>query len=407
MPENRDYAISRADPLVQPSISTPYTKTTARERSGSRYFEALESLRGLACFIVVIFHLPAWNERIFDIHIVRSGYLMVDFFFVLSGFVMCHTYASSLSTLRDLRRFILLRIGRLYPVHFTFLFVFLVIETAKYVAAMRFGIPFPNGRPFGVNNGEALMQNVFLVQALGFSGNAETFNYPSWSISTEFYTYGLFALALYFLGRRSLFLASVLAVVASDASLWTLNGEPVHWRWMLKCISGFFTGCLVYSAYRHAAKIRLHPVIQWLPLIALGLYLEVTDHAAHSDLLMAPLSAVLIFTIVQNPESATARILLARPLFWLGRISYSLYLAHASVIMLVTLLLKFLLHNPRVYEGSKSISAIHLSGFASAIVYTGTIATALCLGWLSFRYIENPGRIRSRMAVARLMEQEL
>jgi peptidoglycan/LPS O-acetylase OafA/YrhL len=48
----------------------------------------LESIRGLAAILVLFFHIPAWNARIYEINAIRNGYLMVDLFFALSGFVM-------------------------------------------------------------------------------------------------------------------------------------------------------------------------------------------------------------------------------------------------------------------------------------------------------------------------------
>ena len=49
--------------------------------------EELESIRGIAAFLIVFFHLPKWNP-ILDIGLVNNGYLMVELFFVLSGFVI-------------------------------------------------------------------------------------------------------------------------------------------------------------------------------------------------------------------------------------------------------------------------------------------------------------------------------
>ncbi len=83
--------------------------------------EELESIRGLAALLIVFHHIPKWNP-ILDTKIINNGYLMVELFFVLSGFVIFSAYANKIGDKRDLLRFQFLRFGRLYPVHLLFLF---------------------------------------------------------------------------------------------------------------------------------------------------------------------------------------------------------------------------------------------------------------------------------------------
>ena len=89
----------------------------------SKKIEELESIRGLAALLVVFFHIPKWNP-ILNIGIINNGYLMVEVFFVLSGFVIFNAYTNKINTSKDLLRFQFLRLGRLYPVHLTFLLFF-------------------------------------------------------------------------------------------------------------------------------------------------------------------------------------------------------------------------------------------------------------------------------------------
>ena len=93
----------------------------------------LESLRGLAALLVVFFHVPKWNSFL-NVGIINNGYLMVELFFVLSGFVIFNAYSNNIKSKRDLMRFQFLRFGRLYPVHILFLLILLLIEVAKYFA---------------------------------------------------------------------------------------------------------------------------------------------------------------------------------------------------------------------------------------------------------------------------------
>lgn len=157
--------------------------------------EELESIRGLAALLVVFFHIPKWNTLL-DIGIINNGYLMVELFFVLSGYVIYTAYAHKIINRNDLFRFQFLRFGRLYPVHFVFLVAFIFIEIAKYIAQSKLGITSPNTQPFRENNLTAIIQQLFLVQAIGPTHNTTTFNGPAWSISVEFYTYLVFGMCV-------------------------------------------------------------------------------------------------------------------------------------------------------------------------------------------------------------------
>jgi len=81
-------------------VSTPRAASAAK---GADFFVPLESLRGVAALIVVVYHAvwlnPVTNSRFF-----MNGALMVDFFFVLSGFVIFHSYGDRLSSFRDFGR---------------------------------------------------------------------------------------------------------------------------------------------------------------------------------------------------------------------------------------------------------------------------------------------------------------
>src|SRR5580700_6668773 len=96
------------------------------------FFGGLESLRGVAALIVVFLHIK-WANPLTSLLFFRNGYLMLDLFFVLSGFVICHNYGRKIGNTGDVGHFMFLRFGRLYPLHLFCLIVFLGIEVAKYI----------------------------------------------------------------------------------------------------------------------------------------------------------------------------------------------------------------------------------------------------------------------------------
>ncbi len=124
--------------------------------------------------------------------------MFVDFFFVLSGFVIAYAYLDSLGTPRATRTFVIRRIGRVWPLHVVLLAVFVAIEAARAIVGLARSSP----GPFFVENKApvTILFDTLLIQALGFT-RPTYWNTPAWSISTEFWTYLVFAL-LCFGGRR-------------------------------------------------------------------------------------------------------------------------------------------------------------------------------------------------------------
>lgn len=101
--------------------------------NSKQFFGELESLRGIAALTVVLFHVNQlhWINPVTTHRFFGNGGLMVDLFFVLSGFVICHNYSQKIRSLKNIGRFMFLRLGRLFPLHFFFLLVFLGVEIAK------------------------------------------------------------------------------------------------------------------------------------------------------------------------------------------------------------------------------------------------------------------------------------
>jgi len=97
-----------------------------------KHFRVLDSWRGIAALLVAIFHLNVYSA-IYPLDFIRNAYLFVDFFFVLSGFVITHSYAGRLGTLEDLGSFAVKRLGRLWPLHVVVLLAFVAVESAKAV----------------------------------------------------------------------------------------------------------------------------------------------------------------------------------------------------------------------------------------------------------------------------------
>jgi len=361
------------------------------DSSGSRIVE-LESLRGIAALLVVMFHIPHWNTDLYEINFIRNGYLMVELFFVISGFVICRAYSGRIQSAGDLLRFQFLRFGRLYPVHLLFLILFLILEFFKYVLAKSTGLRPYVAAPFELNDLTAFVQHMFLVQAIGPSGRMLTFNAPAWSISTEFYTYLLFGLVVLCAGRLKQMLFLCLAFVAILLLIFRLGGG---YDSLLGCVGGFFVGCCVAELVERA-KVRIPSVVSSVFALMLILFLSFKTDQRY-DLLVICITALLIFSLVLGPGGYLGWFLSGKIFVWLGSISYSLYMSHVFVIYLTEQILRRLIGFRPAVEGGQF--SLQVPIWSAVVAYGVTILVILLISQIVHECIEKPAREKSRQIV--------
>lgn len=354
---------------------------------------SLESVRGIAAFLVVLYHVPGWNRTLYEVAIVRNGYLMVELFFVLSGFVIFRTYSTRLHTLGDLARFQFLRFGRLYPVHVLMLLTYVALETLKFVAATRFGLHAATSEAFVENNGWAFLQHLALLQAIGPLGRAETFNIPAWSISVEFYTYLLFgALLLLLKGRR--LLVAVGLVLSLTSLVLLATGNTFGWQYLLRGVAGFFLGCGISLL---TERRRLPLARGSAPAAAAALVLFLSLKKPHeADVAVFVFSAALVLCLVADGGSSRGA-LSARPVRWLGDISYSLYMTHAIVLWVANQTIRIAFRAPQsLVEG---VMTPQLSLGAALAATLLCLLLSLAVAQAMSALVERPWRLRSRRFV--------
>lgn len=358
----------------------------------SQDLPSLTPLRGLAAVWVVIYHYDIWAP---SAHlsayspIIDKGYLAVDLFFMISGFVMTHVYHHAF--VRDFRgdylRFIGARIARLYPLHILILLLFLATalssRTADYIATGDFSpIPLTGARSIS-----AFFANLLMLQ--GIKASELSWNYPAWSISIEFMAYLLFPLLLPIIWEASPKLKAALAAVLLGllSYLMLLTNDYFN-QWdgpttLLRCMPEFILGMLMYSLYRSG---RLHHCMT-TDAAAFGLLaaLLVLLQIGMSDFLTVVVFALFILAAVGNEGRAT-RLLNAGPLLWLGAVSYSLYLAHGLVQFGATRLLSA--------EGIDNRDA--LSHLSSLLLVGAMVLIAFGIGALTYATVERIARRRLR-----------
>ncbi len=166
-------------------------------QSKTSYLANLTPLRGIAALLTVIFHVDLMIGgggdmllKFKDSMLINKCYLMVDFFFVLSGFIMCHVYGGWFQnrvTGADFKRFTIARFARVYPLH---------VFTLAFIVAARLiflGAGDVDSSPFAAASytWSSIPTNLLLIQSMNVH-NWFTWNNAAWSISTEWWMYMLF-----------------------------------------------------------------------------------------------------------------------------------------------------------------------------------------------------------------------
>jgi len=367
-----------------------------------KFFPALESLRGVAALVVIIYHV-GWMSPFYEIGFIRNGALMVDIFFVLSGFVMVHCYGQRLGGSTRFWGFVSSRLWRIYPLHLLMLFVFLGIEILKYIAELNFGII--SGTPaFSKSNEESFVYHLFLLHSL--IQDHGSFNFPSWSISTEFYTYIVFAFTVVFLKKKNF--SSIIFVIIAGLSLFkiiALGHTSLTFDYqdsIYRCLYGFFVGAFAYKVYQKISAVNElknnQSIVLFLfflisILLVYGLSIK---HDNYIEFFIPPLAAILILLLALYPKCVVTKAFCWRPLLWLGKVSYSMYMIHMVFIWAFSAFMQTVLKTPKVTIESND-TVIMSSMLGGAFLTFFLLICVLCTSHFTYKYIENPCRKFSKL----------
>ena len=381
-------------------------------------FVVLDSWRGIAACLVALFHFDAYSH-LYGVPFLRNSWLFVDFFFVLSGFVIAANYQQRLLDGFGMGRFLLLRLGRLYPLHFAMLVLFVGSELLKVlrrilIPASLWAInpvaPFstPQQAP------DTILANLLLVHSLHLY-DFLTWNIPSWSISTEFYTYGVFAACLIGL-RRHAWIALLFAMIGGPVLIAILSGQNIHTEsdWgIIRCIYGFAAGVVCWNVHRRwngkLEKWLSGNIAEWCTIGFMVAFVSVSGDTLLS--LAAPYVfglVVLVFAFEAGNASAILR--LRAPTF-LGTVSYSIYMTHVFVgekLFNAGSMLANLWHvdsfTHRVING-RDFYFLGTRLWHGDIAYTVYLAMIIAMSYFTYRWIEKPAREWVRNRVQRRRQQ--
>ncbi|WP_416357751.1 acyltransferase family protein [Aureimonas phyllosphaerae] len=298
---------------------------------------------------------------------------LLDAFFMISGFVIAARYAPRMNTMGDYRRFLRRRLARLYPLHFLTLLFF-----GSIGAAGALGLVTLHDLPRW--NMADLPLHVLAVHAWGTTDRL-TFNYPSWSVSAEFFCYLLFPAVVLVWRRAGIAgLAFLLFGWIAVLEVWSYAGVFPSGHWTNADTFGAYRAFADFTAGALAAALvarRALAVTSHMPgLLALAAALLTMAIPAFVHLTLALLFlAILLIGLSEGARPrSTERLEPAMPLL---RLSFSIYILHAACEIV---LLSFLWR--RILEPQEIMSFY-------AFLPVPMLAT-IALAFLSARFVEGP-----------------
>lgn len=315
------------------------------ERAYPPVIASLTSLRFFAAIWVVALHYTQWPAGWGALPIIVKGNLAVDFFFVLSGFILAHAHIRQIATdTLGAGPFIAKRLARIYPLHLAMLIFYVLLVVSLMIA----GIRLPNPERYDPTQ---ILPNLLLVHAWQTVDHG-AWNYPSWSISAEWFAYLLFPWLAAAIFRRLARVPSRWLVVGALAWLMVSVAAcpPVlgHGYFDLHSDFGyvrimpeFVLGMTLYRFGReHDLAALAAPGVFALIVAAV---LVLAWQALSLATVMA--LALLILSAAERARQGREGVLRTAWLVYLGEVSYALYMVHLPVATL-------LLRGIRFEEGS-------------------------------------------------------
>ncbi|MEW5624800.1 acyltransferase family protein [Pseudomonas putida] len=322
----------------------------------------IQGLRAIAVFAVIFYHA--------DDSFLKAGFIGVDIFFVISGFIITDLLAKRAGKF-SFYNFYISRIKRIFPAYFVMLVVVCLLSAVLFLPYdfKIFQKSFSSAATFTSNQYFAGFGSYFgpRVDELPFL--------HTWSLAIEMQFYLLYPMLVFFTPQR--WRLCVFALLTFGLFIFsgyqTSTGAPDNLYFSLVTrMPEFLLGAVVaLSIQKRELSIVLATALGGLGAVMLFVSLIVIDrqHFPGFWSILPCVGAGLLIVARRGPANA---ILATRPMVWFGSLSYSLYLWHWPILAFI-----------RYYTGHYTLSASWLVMFVSI---------SLLLAWLSYRFVETPAR---------------
>lgn len=336
-----------------------------------KHFEVLDGLRGTASILVVVYHLMevAHPNPLYHAH------LAVDFFFMLSGYVVGYAYDNRLHTKSiTVRDFFLIRLIRLHP----------LVILGVILGALGYWLdPFAgNKQPINVELfSVAIGLGMLLLPAPSMPNRGDethSLNGPSWSLLQEYLINIVYAIFCNKLTTKILWILVCLSAIVLGVTTIAHGHLAAGWGWSsiwiapVRVCFPFFTGLLLFKT---GAKIKI-PF--GYPLLSLLIFLNFIWAFNRYNGTVEFLSVLIAFPLVvaAGVGSVVKGKFLSAVCSFSGKISYPVYIIHYPFVYIYT---------HWVYERHPSNNLVVVYGI-------GLVIFIILLSWLLLKYFDEPVR---------------
>jgi len=360
----------------------------------------LDSLRGFAAIGVALFyhyqHYIGINTyssdypfSSFGFWFFKYGWSLVDFFFVLSGFVFSYVYKEKIAQNKiGFKEYCFLRFSRLFPLHFVTLVLVAIFQWLRINTHLGYYI-------YSFNDTYHFVLNLFLVQSFGMD-RGWSFNGPSWSISCEIVAYLIFfGVTLKYrhhIWFYLIFILSGIFIANNNYHFFIINSQ------VARVLMGFFAGCFFYELnffiYKNHSRSPLGKMFKenhrpflyngLVFLLVITILLKAKFYGQDSLGNWSRIYTLIVYPgiIILAINNPFLRALLSLKIFsLLGDISYSIYLLHFPIHLIIFLVNK--------------IFNLHFD-YYSKIFFLFNFTVIILISYLSYTYFEKPVLLYSR-----------
>ena len=349
-------------------------------------FEIVQVARGVAAMMVVLYHCNSATLHFFDFTplygISRFGLFGVDFFFVLSGFIITYMHLNDLRKKSDLTIFIKKRFIRIYPIYWV-----IALLTLLYVIVVhKSRLPYTGHvlNPYTPADWVYIIKSVLLIpqQAIGLVD-------VSWTLSFEVLFYIVFAICISIGWKAAtcIFFGWIAVIILSSTGIMGTQNGFVNFLVSTNILE-FLAGCLLAYTVR-SEKVRLTVPLFAVLASAIGigsfLYLKVYQHQLNrslTDMMLIISASALILWAAATIDKRKKKFLSApmKKLLLVGDASYSIYLTHTMLIEVIYLLLSRFLLSSNISVGQPGAN----------ILFLLCVSLTVLIGVLCHLYVEKP-----------------
>lgn len=351
-----------------------------------KYLKSIDCLKGYATLMICGIHFNMYlNFKIFN----YNSFLVVNIFFVISGFICLSNYYNKLYNFSVIKIFLQKRFLNLYPLHIFTLCLFLLIEISKLVALTYFDVR-PNYEPFIKNDLISFFANILLLQNI--IGNPLSFNGVSWYLGAQFFCYFIFIFSIVFLKRFILILIFSFLIFYYPAFL---NHYNSYWGIysLLNSLFCFFIGCLFgYIFYEKEFLIKKKYNVLLLFIFLFNLLIIKYKH--YQITLLFICGFFLYLCDFLEKKTVFSKLIFNNFIKFIGKISYSIYMLHSLILWVVINSMKLFLNIPfqdtkySIIENDRQYSKILIGIEETYLLLFFLYFLTIIISYYSYKFIE-------------------